>query len=172
MASNSPNKGLEIWQALVPITAVRVFPKGARLFQQGCPAEGVYVVEQGEVRVFLSSRKRAKPFEIAGPGAVLGLSESVSGHDYKVTAEAADQTRVSYIERQKLMAFLRDHCDIVVFDLSQTRDLCAIEAELTLVLGGDGAILRAARQMGYRQVPVLGVNLGKGRCCNPLNWAA
>jgi len=113
MASDSTNNlSLKIWQALVPITSVRVFSKGARLFQQGRPAEGVYVVEQGEVKVFLSSQKPAKPFEIAGPGAVLGLSESVSGRDYKVTAEAAAQTKVSYIERQKLMAFLHNHCDI------------------------------------------------------------
>ena len=32
---------------------------------------------------------------------------------------------------------------------------------MALVLGGDGAILRAARQMGRQQIPVLGVNLGK-----------
>jgi NAD+ kinase len=36
-----------------------------------------------------------------------------------------------------------------------------VQADLALVLGGDGAILRAARQMGYQQRPVLGVNLGK-----------
>ena len=36
-----------------------------------------------------------------------------------------------------------------------------ITADLALVLGGDGAILRAARQMGYQQIPVLGVNLGR-----------
>ena len=30
-----------------------------------------------------------------------------------------------------------------------------------MVLGGDGSILRAAHQMGRRQRPVLGVNLGK-----------
>ncbi|HKB40485.1 MAG TPA: NAD(+)/NADH kinase [Gemmataceae bacterium] len=64
-------------------------------------------------------------------------------------------------EAERLLPFLRQFCEIVVFDLAQAQDLCAVEADLTLVLGGDGAILRAARQMGYRQVPVLGVNLGK-----------
>ena len=33
-------------------------------------------------------------------------------------------------------------------------------ADLVIVLGGDGSILRTARWMGYEQVPVLGFNLG------------
>jgi NAD+ kinase len=33
--------------------------------------------------------------------------------------------------------------------------------DLVVVLGGDGSILRAARWMGYHQVPTLGINLGR-----------
>jgi NAD+ kinase len=64
-------------------------------------------------------------------------------------------------EAEQLLPFLREHTEVVLVDLLQEKDLTSIEAELTIVLGGDGAILRAARQMGYRQLPVLGINLGR-----------
>ncbi|NLX06189.1 MAG: NAD(+)/NADH kinase [Phycisphaerae bacterium] len=35
------------------------------------------------------------------------------------------------------------------------------EAELAIVLGGDGTILRVARTFGDKQLPVIGINLGK-----------
>jgi NAD+ kinase len=64
-------------------------------------------------------------------------------------------------EAERLLPFFREHAQIVLVDLEQEQDLSKVQADIALVLGGDGAILRAARQMGYHQVPVLGVNLGK-----------
>ena len=50
---------------------------------------------------------------------------------------------------------------LVAQDFTGSLDLSDVNADLAVVLGGDGSILRAARRMGERQIPVIAVNLGR-----------
>jgi NAD+ kinase len=56
---------------------------------------------------------------------------------------------------------IEKHLKVVSASYDSAESLDSIDADLAIVLGGDGSILRAAHQMGYRQRPVLGVNLGR-----------
>jgi NAD+ kinase len=64
-------------------------------------------------------------------------------------------------EVPRLRPAIEKYADIVLCDLGEYKDLSTTEADMAIVLGGDGAILRAANQMCYRQLPVLCGNLGK-----------
>lgn len=74
----------------------------------------------------------------------------------------ADTDRPQLKERAaQLRPQLEEFFEVVAWidDLSQP--LPHAEVEFAVVLGGDGSILRAAHSMGYRQLPVIGVNLGR-----------
>jgi NAD+ kinase len=62
---------------------------------------------------------------------------------------------------ERLRPVLEQHAQIVACDFDFSQDLSTVEADVAIVLGGDGSILRAAHQMGHRQLPVIAVNLGK-----------
>jgi len=62
---------------------------------------------------------------------------------------------------EELRRIIDQHAEIVLTDFEFEQDLSGVDADIAIVLGGDGSILRSAKQMGERQIPVLGVNLGR-----------
>ena len=62
---------------------------------------------------------------------------------------------------ERLAAALHGRAEVLGSDLTGKGDLSSTTASLVVVLGGDGAILSAARRLGANSAPVLGVNLGQ-----------
>ena len=76
---------------------------------------------------------------------------------------ARDQSRHVQDAWRDLKAFLDEQpgADVLAAAVTEDLELDGCDPEMAVVLGGDGAILRACRQFGRRQFPILGVNLGR-----------
>lgn len=97
----------EFEQALRPLMAQRVFPKGVTIYRHGAVASGLYLINSGSVRVLLpASDNQNQLLEVAGEGTILGLSETLSGENYRVSVEADEQTDASFVMRKDLVELL------------------------------------------------------------------
>ena len=61
---------------------------------------------------------------------------------------------------EKLRPEIARRAIILAEDFTGLKDVSAVSADLAVVFGGDGSILRAVSQMGTNQIPVLAVHLG------------
>jgi len=92
------------------ISSPGCYPKGAVLFVEGQPAQGVFLLSRGRVKLTTSSAN-GKPLllRIAEPGEMIGLPGAISGKIYVLTAEALEPVDVKVIPREPFMQFLRTH---------------------------------------------------------------
>jgi len=62
----------------------------------------------------------------------------------------------------ELESVLRDTAGLEILAVDEgDLEYSSINAEMVVVIGGDGAILRTCRNMGQLQLPILGVNMGR-----------
>lgn len=74
----------------------------------------------------------------------------------------ANQTRPHVQEfLDARLAWIRSQVELVGMDTECNATLASVEADAILVLGGDGTLLAAARRLGAKQIPLMGVNFGR-----------
>jgi len=98
---------------LEPLLAPSSYPANMVIFNETQPTAGIYVVLDGEVKLSInSSDGRRLAFHIAKAGEVLGLSATLSGGAYEMTADTLYPSKIAHIERQTFLQFLNRHLDV------------------------------------------------------------
>lgn len=101
---------VELCAELRELESDRSFADGEELYHCGDAVDGVYLVVEGRVSLWLEcERQQPRRFDEAEPGALLGLSEVLSGDAYKLTARAAGEVHAGYVRRDDLLDYLRKH---------------------------------------------------------------
>ncbi len=100
-------------QAFEAISATRLYPKGATLFVEGEAPHGIYVLCAGRVKLTAGpSTGKIVTVRLAEVGEVLGLSTTISGDPYPLSAETIESCQADFVERDNFLAFLRAYPEV------------------------------------------------------------
>ena len=136
--------------ALRAFDAVRfstIYPKGAILFLEKQAARGVYLLCSGCVKLSMSSSDgRELIARIAERGEALGLSSTVSGRPYELTAETLEPCRISFIKREDFLRLLNVDAGISVRTASHLSNNYHLACEqIRLIALSNSAAARLAK---------------------------
>ena|ERR1019366_3844506 len=116
--SSRPDRGFcdmpdDALQAFEALKSIATFPKGALLFAEGRQPRGVYVLCDGRAKLTVCSENGKRLLvRVSGPGDVMGLGAAITGTNHELNAELLDTSRVAFIRRKDLIAFLREYPEI------------------------------------------------------------
>ena len=92
---------------------------GTVLFREGDAAKGVYIVLEGHASLTMITEKgEIVLVRSSGPGSLLGLPGTFLRDIYQLTATIDQDARLTFVERQKVLEFLRQRTDMWMLVLS------------------------------------------------------
>ena len=90
----------------------RSYAASVVLFREKDPARALFAILDGAVRLSInSSQGRRLSLRIAKKGEIIGLSSSLSGTPYDMTAETLNSSKIAVIDRREFQQFLAKHPD-------------------------------------------------------------
>jgi CRP-like cAMP-binding protein len=102
-----------IQEALLRESRPRMEPEGIVLFRRDEPAFGIFLVRSGSISLRLDGAGTDAIMDLkAGPGSIVGLPATLAGSRYSLTAVTLEPCHLAFIEREKLMATLREDTEV------------------------------------------------------------
>lgn len=95
--------------ALRIIASIREVAAKEKIFRQGEPVRGVYLICSGSVALSIASSCQTRS---AGPGSALGLPAAMGHFRYILTAQAVENAQVAFVPREQFMETLRRRPDL------------------------------------------------------------
>ena len=113
-----------------------VYPAGSVLFSQGEQPRGVFMLCRGKAKLTTaSSTGKTLIARVAEEGEVLGLSGSIAGMPYRLTAETVEPAQIKFIKREDFLSFLHEHGEACFQAAQQLAQECHASADHVRSLG-------------------------------------
>ncbi len=122
------------------------YPQNAKLFTEGQSPQGVFIICSGRAKLTISSRNGKSLMRIIGSGEILGLSATLAGRPYEVSAEMFDPGRINFIRRDIFLEFVNRNADLslrVAHHLS--RDYFAVHDQVRALALSDSVAEKLAK---------------------------
>jgi CRP/FNR family transcriptional regulator, cyclic AMP receptor protein len=86
-------------------------PSGSVVFKEGDPANGIFLVCEGRVKLFATEPGHTMILKIARPGDVLGLSAMLNNLPHEVTAQTLVPCTFKHIGQEFFLSFLEAYAE-------------------------------------------------------------
>lgn len=98
----------------------RLYPRGSAVFHEGDESHGVYVVCEGKVKIFKTTKTgRVLTTKLLPQGSLFGHRSFLAGDVYSAGAEAFVDSIVSRIDEKSFLGFLKRHWPAAALLLKQ-----------------------------------------------------
>lgn len=97
-------------RALAARVSAKRYSRGALLFSEGDPCQGLFIVASGKVRIFkMSPAGREQILALEGAGSTIAELPVFDGGSYPASALAAEDAEILFISRKDFQAFCLEH---------------------------------------------------------------
>jgi len=89
--------------------SIRIYPKRRKLFVEGQPPRGVFMVCQGRVKLSMSAADGTiVVLRVVRPGEILGVGSTLSGRPHEFSAEAYECCQLNFVEREDFLRLIHE----------------------------------------------------------------